>query len=393
MIVPVPGFRFSAVSAGIRKDRRIDVAIAVADKSATIAGLFTRNRVRAAPVSVAMDRVRTGLANAILVNSGCANACTGEAGLAAVYESTAALGRALAIDPALVIPASTGVIGEVLPASKIAERTDELVLKLSVDGASDFAAAILTTDRWEKTASTSVRVNESAVRVLGIAKGAGMLHPDVGPPHATMLVFLFTDAVVERAELARALSFAADDTFNACSVDGDTSTNDTVLAMASGASGVRLGAEALGAAMHEVCDQLARSMVADGEGSKHTVELRVKGLASGEEARRVARTVATSLLVKTALFGQDANWGRILAAAGRAGVDFDPNDAAIRIGIIEVVKNGVTLGKEAEAHANAVLQAPAYTIELELGSGPGNARYYMSDLGHEYVDVNAGYRS
>lgn len=393
MIVPVPGFRFSAVSAGIRKDRRIDVAIAVADKNATIAGLFTRNRVRAAPVSVAMDRVRTGLANAILVNSGCANACTGEAGLAAVYESTAALGRALAIDPALVIPASTGVIGEVLPASKIAERTDELVLKLSVDGASDFAAAILTTDRWEKTASTSVRVNESAVRVLGIAKGAGMLHPDVGPPHATMLVFLFTDAVVERAELARALSFAADDTFNACSVDGDTSTNDTVLAMASGASGVRLGAEALGAAMHEVCDQLARSMVADGEGSKHTVELRVKGLASGEEARRVARTVATSLLVKTALFGQDANWGRILAAAGRAGVDFDPNDAAIRIGIIEVVKNGVTLGKEAEAHANAVLQAPAYTIELELGSGPGNARYYMSDLGHEYVDVNAGYRS
>lgn len=393
MIEQIPGFRFSAISAGIRKDGRIDVTLAVADRPVTVAGLFTRNVVRSAPVTVAIERVRSGRAQAVLVNSGCANACTGEPGLAAVLESTGAVGRALNIDPKLVIPASTGVIGELLPADRIARRVDELVSKLSSDGADDFATAIMTTDRWQKTAPLSVRVNGTEVRFLAIGKGAGMIHPDMGPPHATLLAFLFTDAVVEKGELERALLFAADDTFNACSVDGDTSTNDTVLALASGASGVRLEQSALGEALREPCDALARSMVADGEGTKHTVELRVQGLPSREEARRVAQTVATSLLVKTALFGQDANWGRLLAAAGRAGVHFDPSRVAIRIGLVEIVRNGVTLGKTFEQQANVLLREPTCTIELELGSGPGNARYYMSDLGHDYVDVNAGYRS
>lgn len=393
MLSPVPGFRFSAASAGIRKDGRIDVALAVADAPATVAGVFTRNVVRAAPVLVATDRVRSGKTRAVLVNSGCANACTGEAGFRATLDSTAAIGRALGVEPELVLPASTGVIGVVLPAERIAARAGELVDKLSPNGADDFATAIMTTDRWQKTAETTIRAGGSTVRLLAIGKGAGMLHPDVGPPHATMLVFLFTDADVDRAELERALVVATDDTFNACSVDGDTSTNDTVLALASGASGVRLGAAELTPALREVCDVLARSMVADGEGSEHAVELKVLGLPTAADARAIAKTIATSPLVKTALYGRDINWGRILGAAGRAGVAFDPNRAAIRVGSVAVVKDGVGLGQEAEERANAILAEPSYTIEVELGSGPGSARYYMCDLGHGYVDVNAGYRS
>jgi glutamate N-acetyltransferase/amino-acid N-acetyltransferase len=337
--------------------------------------------------------VRSGRARAVLVNAGCAHACTGEPGLAATLTSTAAVAKALAIEPELVLPASTGVIGVVLPADRIAARASELVLKLSAEGAGDFATAILTTDRWQKTAETTIRSGSTNVRVLAIGKGAGMIHPDVGPPHATMLVFLFTDAAVEPAALAQALDSAADDTFNACSVDGDTSTNDTVLAFASGASGVHLEANDLAPAMHELCDALARSMIADGEGSNHMVELRVLGLATDEEARRVARTVATSPLVKTALCGKDPNWGRILGAAGRAGVTFDPNRAAIRVGLVEIVKDGLGLGREVEAHAKAVMQSATYSIELVLGGGSGRAHYYMCDLGHGYVDVNADYRS
>jgi glutamate N-acetyltransferase/amino-acid N-acetyltransferase len=221
-----------------------------------------------------------------------------------------------------------------------------------------------------------------------------MLHPDVGAlPHATMLVFIFTDAIVQQPVLARALTQASDETFNCCSVDGDTSTNDTVIAMASGASEKRPSEAALTAALTQVCDALARSMVADGEGSNHVAEIRVRGLLSHEDARLVAKTIATSLLVKTMLFGEDANWGRLLAAAGRAGVSFDPRRAAISIGSIAIVKDGAPIGAEAEARANEILKKPSFTIELSLGNGPGQARYLTSDLGHGYVDVNAGYRS
>lgn len=393
MATHVPGFRFSATSAGIRKDGRVDVALAVADEPATIAGLFTRNLVRAAPVRVAAERVQSGTARAILVNSGCANACTGAPGMAAALESTSAIARALSVQPASVIPASTGVIGALLPADRISAHAEELVLRLAPDKVDDFAQAILTTDRWKKVASTTFRAEDATITVLGIAKGAGMIHPDVGPPQATMLVFLFTDARVQRSDLEQALVSAVDPTFNSCSVDGDTSTNDTVLALASGAARVRVDAERLGPAFRDVCEMLARSMVADGEGAGHAVELKVSGLPSDPEARQIARTIATSLLAKTAFFGQDANWGRLLAAAGRAGVPFDPEQASIRVGMIEVVQHGVTLGKAAEEHASAVMQEASYSIELVLGSGPGRARYLTCDLGHEYVDVNAGYRS
>jgi glutamate N-acetyltransferase/amino-acid N-acetyltransferase len=392
-ISPVRGFSFSAVAAEIRKPDRLDVALAVADRPVVAAGLFTRNLVRAAPVDIAQMRLGSGHARAILVNAGCANACTGQAGLRATLDSTEAVARALGIDAREVLPASTGVIGVVLPAERIAARAAELVSGLSPERGGDFAEAIRTTDRWPKVAQAEVSGTHASV--LGIAKGAGMIHPDMGaePPQATMLAFLFTDAVVELAVLREALARAAEATFNACSVDGDTSTNDCVIALASGASAERAEPAALADAITRVSSELARSIVADGEGAEHVAEIRVSGLGNHEDARTIARTVATSPLVKTALFGKDANWGRMLAAAGRAGVKFDPARARIAIDGIEIVRLGVAVGEDAERRAAAVLAAPSYLVEIELGDGPGAFTYLTSDLGHAYVDINAGYRS
>ncbi len=386
----VAGFRFSAVAAGIRKDGRVDVALAAAERPVAAAGVFTRNLVRAAPVTVAERRLKSGYVRAVLVNAGCANACTGEPGLRATLDSTRAIASAIGADENAILPASTGVIGAVLPAEKIIAKAGELASKLSPGAIDDFALAICTTDRWPKVAETLL---PGGARLLGIGKGAGMIHPDVGPPQATMLVFLFTDAVFEPNGLAAPLAAATDRTFNAISVDGDTSTNDSVLLMASGDSGVRVAAADLEAGLVDVCGTLARSMVRDGEGAEHVIEIKVAGLPSELEARTIARTVATSLLVKTALFGRDANWGRLLAAAGRAGVAFDPNLARISIAGVEIVKNGLTVGTAAEEQAQSRMASEAFTVELTLGSGPGTFSYFTSDLGHGYVDVNASYRS
>ena len=386
----VLGFRFGAVSAGIRKDGRIDLALAVCDRPAVTAALFTRNLVKAAPVLIAAERASAGVSRAVLANAGCANAVTGEQGLAAVHATTQAIAKALGISPEEVLPASTGVIGAHLPVDKINAQAAALAAKLAAESHEDFALAICTTDRWTKISETEV----DGARVLAIGKGAGMIHPDVGGlPHATMLVFVFTDALVEQTVLSRALTEASEVTFNACSVDGDTSTNDTVIAMASGASGKSPSEAALTAALTKVCDDLSRSMVADGEGAKHVAEIKVVGLASRADAKAAAKTIATSMLVKTMLFGEDANWGRLLAAAGRAGVAFDPKRAAISIGGVVIVKDGAPLGAEAEKRANEILKQSSFGIELTLGDGPGEFRYLTSDLGHAYVDVNAGYRS
>ncbi|HEY3495823.1 MAG TPA: bifunctional glutamate N-acetyltransferase/amino-acid acetyltransferase ArgJ [Polyangiaceae bacterium] len=393
MATRISGFQFAAVSAGIRKDGRIDVALAAAERPVVAAGLVTRNLVKAAPILVASERLAAGLARGVLVNSGCANACTGEPGLAAARRATEAVAQALGARAAELVPASTGVIGALLPAERIAAKAEALVAALSPDGADDFARAICTTDRWPKIAEASIETARGRASLLGIAKGAGMIHPDLGPPQATMLAFLFTDAVVERAELERALGSAADVSFNACSVDGDTSTNDMVLALASGASGASVTAAELQPALTSVCTTLARSMARDGEGAEHVIDIAVSGLATDAEARRVAHTVATSLLVKTALFGRDANWGRLFAAAGRSGVAFNPAVASVAIAGVEVVRGGVAVGSSAEEEAQRRMAAEAFTVELRLGAGPGRFTYVTSDLGHGYIDVNAGYRS
>ncbi len=405
----VGGFRFSAGAAGIRRDGRDDVGLIVASEGAIAAGVFTRNLVRAAPVVVAEQRLRyadadadadidagadgRGLVRGILVNSGCANACTGQPGEAATLRSTAAIARALGVAESGILPASTGVIGALLPAERIEETAATLVQSGQERGYEQFARAILTTDRWPKVAWRRIAMASGTVNLLVIAKGAGMIHPDLGPPHATMLAFAVTDAVLPRAGLCALLARAVDDTLNACSVDGDTSTNDSVFLLASGASGLTPEPAAFEAELQSALGELARSMVADGEGANHLATIRVVGLATRADARQVAKTIATSLLVKTALHGKDINWGRLLAAAGRAGVAFDPSRASLRVGEHEILREGLPVGAEAEAQANAVLQQAEYELELCLGDGPGRFAYLTSDLGHGYVDVNAGYRS
>ncbi len=391
----VAGFRFSAVAAGIKKTGALDLALIACDEPASAAGVFTRNLVRAAPVEVAQHRIASGRLRAILVNSGNANACTGEPGLRATLDTTAALARALGTEPELVIPASTGVIGAVLPSEKIVAAIPKLIEGLSAEGADSFAQGILTTDRWKKVATTTLEQGGERATFLGMAKGAGMIHPDLGPqvPHATMLAFVVTDATVDSEVLQKALERAAELTFNACSVDGDTSTNDTLVVLASGKSKVRPSEAELISALVDVCRPLARELVRDGEGAEHAVDIVVRGLGNEAEAKQVAKTIATSPLVKTALYGKDANWGRLLAAAGRAGVRFDPKRATISIGGHCICERGLPAGKEAEALAGEVMKGNTYAIELELGDGPGTFTYVTSDFGHSYIDVNAGYRS
>lgn len=396
----VAGFRFAAVAAGIKAPGRLDFALAATDAPVAAAALFTTNIVRAAPVLVAAERARRGQARAVLANSGCANACTGEAGLAAAREMTAAVARALGAEPDHVLPASTGVIGALLPAARLVELAPALVGELGADRADRFAEAILTTDRGPKVAHARGEIGGRPFTVMGIAKGAGMIHPTVAPltPHATMLAFLFTDAVADARALEGALARVAEATFNQASVDGDTSTNDAVMALASGRAETKPGhgaeiAPQLEEAMGLVSERLARSMVADGEGAEHLVEITVRGTATNADALVVARTIATSPLVKTALYGQDPNWGRILGAAGRAGVAFDPNRARIAIGDVVIVDRGVGLGADPEAKARLVMAEPAYAIDLLLGEGPGRARYLACDLGIGYVRCNASYRS
>jgi glutamate N-acetyltransferase / amino-acid N-acetyltransferase len=392
----VSGFRFAGAPCGIKKNGKPDVALAVADADASVGGVFTTNLVRAAPVVLAARRVAGGRARAVLANSGCANACTGIAGDEAALASTDAVARAIGVDAMKVIPASTGVIGAVLPADRIAAGAAALCSALSPEGADRFAEAILTTDRGPKTATARGTMGSRDFVVLGMAKGAGMIHPAMAPLHATMLAFLFTDATAGGAALTRALARVADATFNQTSVDGDTSTNDTLIALASGPAAPKGDAEIPGEleeAFAAVCEKLSRDMAADGEGAEHLVEIVVTGTATDDDARRIARTIATSPLVKTALFGKDANWGRILAAAGRAGVPFDPGEARIAIGNVTIVEHGLGLGQSREDEAKVVLSQPSYRIDVTVGRGKGTGRYLGCDLGIGYIRCNADYRS
>jgi len=399
----VPGFRFAAVEAGIKKRGGLDLALLVCDQASPAAAVFTRNLVRAAPVVIAEERVLSSPARAILVNAGNANACTGDLGTIAALASTRAIAEALGCPEVQVLPASTGVIGQVLPAEKIQAKAAELVAALDENGAEAFADAILTTDRWRKVATTTLDQSGLRATFLGICKGAGMIHPDVGgagklpqppgPPHATMLCFVVTDVVADAALLAQCLEAATDVTFNAVSVDGDTSTNDTVIVIASGKSGVTPTAAELTQALTEVCRPLARSMVRDGEGAEHAVDITVRGLASDKDARQVAKAIATSPLVKTTIAGKDANWGRLLATAGRSGVSFQPTVASVFIDGVCICKNGLPAEASADAEASLRMKKDEYVIEVVLGTGPGRFTYTTCDLGHGYIDVNAGYRS
>ena len=390
----VVGFRFAGVAAGVKKKGGKDVGLIACDAPVAAAAVFTGNRVKAAPVllSAAHLRASRGRLRGVVVNSGNANACTGPAGAADARTMAAAGAAAIGGKPGEQLVASTGVIGQRLPIDRVTAGIAAAGAALSADGFADFADAILTTDRGPKVASRTVKLGRTAVTLVGCTKGAGMIAPNM----ATTLSFVCTDAAIAPALLARATRAAVGPTYNSLIVDGDTSTNDTLAVLASGAAGPALTGRAVAgftAALTELLADLATQLIKDGEGVHHVVTIDVRGAASERAAAAVARRIATSPLVKTAIAGGDPNWGRVLCAIGNAGVAIDPARLGLAIGGVEVVKRGAVAPGYDEAAAAAVMQTPAYTITADLGGGKARARVLACDLSHEYVSINADYRS
>jgi glutamate N-acetyltransferase/amino-acid N-acetyltransferase len=388
------GFCFSALATGIKASGRPDLALVEAVPGTTAAAMFTRNLVVAAPVEVGRAHLSkvNGSLRAVIVNSGNANCATGKAGLRACKQICQQVAKGLGIRPEEVFPSSTGIIGVPLPAEKIVAKLPELVgSREPTPAALDrFTQAIMTTDTRQKSASARFSTRSAEVKLLGVAKGSGMIHPQL----ATMLVYLFTDVAATSVELKRLLRKACDHSFNNISVDGDTSTNDTVLLLASGQSGIRLkdaGVQKKFAhALSEVCQSLAEQIVSDGEGVQHVIHLSIEEAKDRREALQVARTIAHSLLVKTAWAGADPNWGRILAAVGRSGVALDPKLANIYIGKQMVCKGGAGCRFD-EAGAHQDLAQPSCAIRVRLGRGRSRVAFVTSDLTAAYVGINADY--
>ena len=396
------GFQWGAVKAGIKASGNLDVAVAVAAKTANAAAMYTKNQVVAAPVIVGRRHMQTtgGRVKAVLVNAGNANCATGQPGIDACLQTCVAAAERFQCIFDEVFPSSTGIIGVPFPAEKVVAALPavEAALGSSAEHAELFARAIMTTDTKMKVARAVVDVDGVEVRIFGAAKGAGMIHPQlgapVGPPHATMLVYLFTDLAAESAELRGLLEPAVERSFNSISIDGDTSTNDTVLLLASGASGVKLNErvhESFANALKLVCGSLAYQIVGDGEGVGHVVTLYVKGARTEAEAKIVAKAIAHSPLCKTAWSSADPNWGRLLAAAGYSGVEFDPALVTITIGELPVFELGVRAAAFDKAAAHAAMMEREYTITLDMGLGAAECRFLTCDLTEEYVRINADY--
>ena len=391
----IPGFRFAATAAGLKKTGALDLALMAADAPAAAAGVFTTNLVKAAPVLLSRERLRGGRAQAILVNAGNANACTGPAGLADARESARITADLLQIPEPLVLPASTGVIGQPLPLDRITRALPRLADRLHPQGFPEVAEAIMTTDTRPKTALLREEIDGRQVTLAGMAKGAGMIHPDM----ATLLVFLFTDAAILPKILSKILRRALPLSFNRISIDGDTSTNDTVLLLASGRAGnppVREEGPAmatLGEMLNQVMGDLASQVVADGEGARHLYRVEVRGAATAAEALKAARAVALSPLVKTAMAGADVNWGRVMAALGRSGARFEPYQVEISYGDSLVVQKGQGLGPEAEARAQKIIRSGAFNLTIHLHHGNFSDYYDTCDLNEDYIRINASYRS
>ncbi len=400
-IMKVKGFLAGAVMAGIKYKNRLDLAMIFAERPVVMAGVFTQNEIKAAPVIMGMKRLAFGkpVARALIVNSGNANACTGTQGLKDVVQTMQMVADALKIDSREVFVSSTGVIGTPMPMNRIEAAIPELVSSLSEDGLEVFSQAILTTDSYPKVSKRTVQIDGKEGCVLGIAKGAGMIGPMLGPPHATMLVFLLTDLALEYDFAQNALEQAANLSFNRILVDGDTSTNDTVYLMASGAmentslSSGHAQAQVFQDALNQVCEELALMIVKDGEGAGMVVTIQVEGARNEKEARLIARTIAQSPLVKTAFFGRDPNWGRVLAAAGRAGIALNQDAVQLFIDGIQIVQNGVGVGEEAEAMAKERMKLPEWTLLLNLGLGEALHSVITCDLSIDYVKINADYRT
>ncbi len=391
----VPGYKAWGIHCGIKKTDKKDLAIIYSEREASVAGVFTKNRVKAACVQLDMARVKSGKGQAIIANSGCANACTGKRGFADARATAEHLAGEFGIKPDAVLVASTGVIGEFLPMPKIATGIATASGLLSATGWEQAAEAIMTTDMYPKLAIVQEEIGGKTITVGGMAKGSGMIHPDM----ATMLCFVVTDAALSAPLLKKALLASTDRSFNNITVDGDTSTNDMTLCMANGAAGnkkIAAGSKdfkKFQACLDTIMQSLAKQVVRDGEGATKFVEIEVRNAKSPVEAKRAAMTVAKSSLVKTALFGEDANWGRIMAALGYAGVDLDEGRTDIYIGKIKLVEKGLGQGKAAERDATLGLKQRDVQIIIDLHKGKGNAIVWTCDMSYEYVKINAAYRS
>jgi glutamate N-acetyltransferase / amino-acid N-acetyltransferase len=384
------GFKFSAITAGLKASGKPDLAAIIADLPTSAAALFTKNRIVAAPVEVgraSLSRSR-GRIGAVIVNSGNANCATGKQGIRDCKAVCAATAKLLHIDSAEVFPSSTGIIGAPFPTAKVLANLGRLFGRAaaSVEGLREFANAILTTDSRAKLASGALCSGQASI--TGVAKGSGMIHPQL----ATMLVYVWTDVIATPVELRRSLRTACDQTFNTISVDGDTSTNDTVLLLASGGSGIRLQSirSEFERALLEVCQSLAEQIVADGEGVQHVIHLRIEQAKSRNEALQVARTISHSMLVKTAWAGTDPNWGRILAAVGRSGVAVNPAKVSVLIGS-QVVCRGAVAHKFNERLAHEELSKPECNVTVRLGRGKSSLNFLTTDLTSDYVRINADY--
>lgn len=392
----IKGFSTSAVAAGIRYSDRLDLGLIYSDVPAVTAGVFTKNLVKAAPVVIDQARLKQGRAQAILVNSGSANACTGSKGMDAAKATSSLLSSRLSIDDDMVLLSSTGVIGEQLNVPAFRSSMDELVRGLSEDNFDEVANAIMTTDTVPKVVKRSVTIGKQEVQFMGMAKGAGMIMPNM----ATMLSFVVTDAQISFPELHDSLVNATNRTFNRITVDGDTSTNDMVLVMANGTADNQwidednpLDKQVFQDTLEGVLKELALQIVNDGEGASKCITIRVCGARGEAEAEQMARTVANSPLVKTAFFGEDANWGRIIAAMGRSGVRFDPDRVDIAFGDVVIVRDGLAVGPQAEEMATSLLKEKKIAVCIDLKDGVGCEEVYTCDFSLDYVKINADYRS
>lgn len=392
------GFYCGGLHSGIaKKSGKKDLAVFYSDSPANTAGMFTFSRVKAAPVLIDIERLKKYKSfQAVVANSGCANACTGTKGKKDAESVACEAAKFLGISPEAVLVASTGVIGQFLPVEKMKKAMPELIKISKEKDEKKAVEAIMTTDTFAKFISKKIKTAKGEIAIWGCAKGAGMIHPELQGLHATMLSFILTDADIENKQLQKLLEESAKQSFNCITVDGDTSTNDTLILMANGQSqtGKLSKSDMLKfkTALDDVTLSLAKMMAKDGEGATKLVEIEVKNVKKYEDAKKIASTIATSPLVKTALFGSDANWGRILAAAGRAGVDFDQSKVDVYIGNIITAKNGMAVNFD-EVKAKKILDAKECKITVDFKSGKASSKYYTCDFSYDYVKINGSYRS
>ena len=387
------GFQAAGIHSGLKNNSDSDLGLIYSEVPASVAGVFTQNRIKSASVLISQERIQSGTSQAIIANSGNANCCNGEQGYQSALDMTGAAASKLGLTEKDVLVASTGVIGEFFPIEKVKNAVPNLIEALKSDGFKDCATAIMTTDTVPKLVHRQGRLQDQTYNLVGMAKGSGMIAPNM----ATMLCFICTDISMPQDLLQKLLVSGVNKTLNRICIDGDTSTNDTTLILANGQSKVSIDSlEQAGefqVLLEQVLNSLAKSLVKDGEGATKCVDIIVKGAMSNQDAHTIANTISTSPLVKTALFGEDANWGRLIAAAGRAGAPIEPDRIDIYFDQVQMTRNSLGCGKEAEKQATQVLKKPEFSIVMDLNMGEGSASVLTCDFTLDYIKINADYRS